>query len=34
MKVFQIGELTKELDKNYKDFIKETEKEVPWKNII
>lgn len=34
MKVFQIGELTKELDKNYKSFIKETENEVPWKNII
>ena len=34
MKIFQIGELTKELDKNCNDFIKETENEVPWKNII
>ncbi len=34
MKIFQIGELVKELDKNHKDFIKETENYVPWKNII
>ncbi len=34
MKIFQIGELTKELDKEYKDFINKTEKEVPWKSII
>lgn len=34
MKVFQIGELTKELDKNYKDFIIKTENEIPWKSII
>ena len=34
MKVFQIGELTKELDKNFNEFIKKTENEVPWKNII
>ena len=34
MKIFQIWELTKELDKKYKDFLSETEKEVPWKNII
>ena len=26
MKIFQIGELTKELDKNYSEYIKETEK--------
>ncbi len=34
MKIFQIGELTKELDKTYKDFIKETESQIPWRNII
>ncbi len=34
MKIFQIGELTKELDRKYRDFINETENEVPWKNII
>ncbi len=34
MKIFQIGELTKELDKDYKEFIYKTENEVPWKNII
>lgn len=34
MKIFQIGELTKELDKEYKNFIKETENKVPWKSII
>ncbi len=34
MKIFQIGELTKELDKNCNDFIKATENQVPWKNII
>lgn len=34
MKIFQIGELTKELDREYKDFINKTENEVPWKNII
>lgn len=34
MKIFQIGELTKELDKEYKDFINKTEQEVPWKSII
>ena len=34
MKLFQIGELTKQLDKENKRYIKETEKEVPWKNII
>ena len=34
MKIFQIGELTKELDKNYKEFINETQNEVPWKSII
>ena len=34
MKIFQIGELTKELDKNYKDFIQETENKIQWKNII
>ena len=26
--------LTKELDKNFNEFIKKTENEVPWKNII
>lgn len=34
MKIFQIGELTKELDKEYKNFINETENKVPWKSII
>ena len=34
MKVFQIGELTKELDKNFNEFIKRTENEVPWESII
>lgn len=34
MKIFQIGELTKELDKNYKEFMNQTEKEVHWKSII
>lgn len=34
MKIFQIGELTKELDKEYKEFINKTEQEVPWKSII
>lgn len=34
MKLFQIGELTKQLDKENKEYIKETENEVPWKNII
>ena len=34
MKIFQIGELAKELDKQYKEFIQETENKVPWKNII
>lgn len=29
MKIFQIGELTKELDKEYKNFIKEMENKVP-----
>lgn len=34
MKIFQIGELTKELDRNHNEFMKETENEVPWKSII
>ncbi len=34
MKLFQIGELTKQLDKENKEYIKETENEVPWNNII
>ncbi len=34
MKIFQIGELTKELDRQYKNFINETENEVPWRSII
>ena len=34
MKIFKIGELTKELDKNYKEFMNQTEKEVHWKSII
>ena len=34
MKLFQIGELTKQLDKENKEYIKETENKVPWKNII
>lgn len=34
MKIFQIGELTKQLDKEYKQYIKGTENQVPWKNII
>lgn len=34
MKIFQIGELTKELSKNYKEYIEETENQIPWKNII
>ena len=34
MKIFQIGELTKELDKDYKEFINQTQNMVPWKSII
>ena len=34
MKIFQIGELTKELSKDYKDFISKTENQIPWKSII
>ena len=34
MKIFQIGELTKELSKDYKDFINKTENQIPWKSII
>lgn len=34
MKLFQIGELTKQLDRENKEYIKKTESKVPWKSII
>ena len=34
MKIFQIGELTKELDRVDKKYIEETKKYIPWKSII
>ena len=34
MKIFQIGELTKELDKVDKKYIEETKNNIPWQSII
>ena len=34
MKLFQIGELTKQLDRENKEYIKKTESKVPWNSII
>ena len=34
MKIFQIGELTKELDRVDKKYIDETKKHIPWQSII
>ncbi len=34
MKIFQIGELTKELDRVDKKYIEETKKNIPWQSII
>lgn len=34
MKIFQIGELTKELDRVDKKYIEETKKHIPWQSII
>lgn len=34
MKMFQIGELVKELDRVDKDYITKTKDKVPWKDII
>ncbi len=34
MKIFQIGELAKELDKVDKDYINETKNNIPWQSII
>lgn len=34
MKVFQIGELTKTLDREYKEYLIKTKNQVPWINII
>ncbi|MBQ3415658.1 MAG: DUF86 domain-containing protein [Clostridia bacterium] len=34
MKIFQIGELAKELDKVDKEYINETKSNIPWQSII
>ena len=34
MKIFQIGELAKELDKVDKEYINETKNNIPWQSII
>lgn len=34
MKIFQIGELAKELDKIDKEYIIETQNNIPWQSII
>lgn len=34
MKIFQIGELTKELNKADKKYIDETKEYIPWQSII
>ena len=34
MKIFQIGELTKELNKVDKKYIEDTKEKIPWQSII